>query len=304
MCPVRVPRLAVYPVLGVCLTVGACAKTDPAGLRPDFDAQGHRGARGLYPENSLTGFAEALRLGVRTLELDVVVSADSQVVVSHEPFFRTRICELQETGYNEATPLFGLPYAAIRSVPCGVPDVDFPYQRRAVAPKPLLSEVLAGMDRLADSLSLPRPSYNIELKARPEWEGTHVPSPEAFVELVLRVVRAHVDPERVLFQAFGDPTLLALHRADPSLRIGFITEYGHRWRSRVDALGFDPEACIAYHLFLTPSVVDDLQAYGVRVLPWTVNDPSRMRELIGWGVDGIITDYPDRLATVLNSYPP
>ena len=291
------------PLPLVLLTVAAlagCFDESGARLPGPFDSQGHRGARGTHPENSVAAFEEAVRRGMRTLELDVAVSADSQIVVSHEPYFNTAICDLAGTPHTGETSLFDLPYAAIAAVDCGSSgNLDFPDQRPEAAPKPLLAQVVAAARALALDLGRDEPHYNIEIKSKPEWDGTYTPAVAAFVGLVLAEAERLGITERLTVQSFDDRALRQVMRQGPDVRTGYLSSTAPSWRNELATLGFQPDVYSPHHLLLTGRTVADLHERGIRVVPWTVNDVTRMRTLIDWGVDGVITDYPARLAGVM-----
>lgn len=164
----------------------------------DLDVQGHRGCRGLMPENTVPAFMKAWALGVTTLELDVVVSRDSQLVVSHEPWFSHAFCltpqgepitEANEKNHN----IFAMDYSEIAAWDCGSKgNPAFPDQQRFVAHKPLLSEVFDSVESVAthsDDEDARLPRYNIELKMEPGGTGVFNPPAKQFVHLILNVLR-------------------------------------------------------------------------------------------------------------------
>ncbi len=294
------------------------------GLR-GFDVQGHRGARGLVPENTLVAFARALALGVDTLELDVGVTQDGQVVVAHDSFVNPKLC-LAPNG----KPLAGLrgpllrqlDLSEIQAFDCGSlnPDVErFPEPpRRNVPGEPMPS--LHDVFELARTVGAASVRFNVEIKTRPDSDDT-LPL-EAFVGVVVELLRSERMLARATIQAFDWSALAIAKRLEPQLRTAaLLAELDPAWQA-----GFDAEAnggvigmlraVDAYVDVFSPhwsmlveggqryagSSVLDYQAAGFPVVPWTVNQPKRMRQLIGLGVDGIITDYPDRLIEVLKEF--
>lgn len=270
---------------------------------PDtFDWQGHRGARGLLPENTIPAFLRALSYPeVVTLELDVVVSADDRVIVSHDPYMDTTICQSPDgqpvTGVVSLRKLSAL---EISTYDCGIrPNPRFPEQARRPAQKPTLLAVFAAVDSFCVQHQRPSPRYNIELKYQPDWEPELVPDRETFVKLVLADLAAWGKPELVTLQCFDPETLVVIHTAAPNMTLAYLDENPGQLRQKVDSLGFTPAIYSPWHEPLTEAIVKSAHDLGVRVIPWTVNDPIRMHELRGWGIDGLITDYPDRIAEVL-----
>jgi len=283
------------------MLLGSCKPED----RPSsFDWQGHRGARGLAPENTVPAFVKALDYPVTTLELDVVVSGDGKVVVSHEPFMAARICrrpdgspvpEAEETTYN----LYAMPYDSIRQYDCGsLEHPGFPDQTLQQASKPLLTEVLAAAERYCERTGRERPRYNIELKSMREWYDQYVPRPEQFLGLVMEVVQRAGVAERVSIQSFDPQVLQALSRLYPQVASVFLISSAEPLSRQLNELGMQPDVYSPNYRLLTAEVVRQAQAQDMRVIPWTVNEVAAMRSLIDMGVDGIITDYPNRIEEV------
>ena len=271
---------------------------------PEFDIQGHRGARGLAPENTLPSFLRALELGVHTLEMDVVISADEQVVVSHDPWFSRAIC-LRPDGrripFHRARShrLFDLTYERIACFDVGsLPHPKFPEQRLETASKPLLREVIRQSDAYAEELGRQLPHYSIETKSRPAWEGRYHPAPETFVRLLAGVLREEGVVERSIIQSFDPRTIREARRQAEPVRLSLLLR--RRDARRVDAnlrrLGFTPHIYSPDHRAVDAVMVRRCHEKRMKVIPWTVNDPSRMVALKDLGCDGLITDYPDRAA--------
>ena len=294
----RVYQFAIFFFL--CLVSTSCFETNEAKLASEFDSQGHRGARGRFPENTLPSFYEAIEQGMRTLELDVAISADSIVLVSHEPWFNPSICDIEAFGYSDKESLFKMAYVDIAKVDCGsIGNLDFPSQAKLFAIKPTLEEVIVESQRHATEKSKPLPHYNIEIKTEPGKEGFFTPEIEDFVNLVIEVVTRLNVLDRTTIQSFDVRPLRLLHDEHPEVRLGYLSASPLSYKREIEELGFTPNVYSPYHLTLRPATVQALHADGVQVVPWTVNDATRMTELIGWGVDGIITDYPDKLGSIV-----
>lgn len=269
-----------------------------------FDVQGHRGARGLAPENTLPAFEVALELGVTTLELDTVISADHEVVVSHDPWFASKICSKPDG--EPVTPeeeqerlIYQMPYADVARFDCGKRGhPDFPRQEPRTALKPLLRDVIAFSESYARQHGRPPVRYNVETKSLPGGDGRLHPAPQAFVELVWNVVEETGIAGRFILQSFDVRTLQeARNRALPiqlALLIspGFQTPKGHL-RKGLEDLGFTPDVYSPHFHLVTTEVLEKAHAEGMQVIPWTVNDAEDMLRLREMGVDGLITDYPD-----------
>lgn len=282
------------------------SKVRPSESIPEFDLQGHRGARGLLPENTLAGIERALELGVTTVEVDVVISQDGQVVVSHEPWFNSAICskpdgtpvtEDEERRLN----LYRMPYDEIARYDCGRRGhPGFPEQRPRAAGKPLLSEVFEQAEAYAARSSRPPVRYNVEIKSRPSYDGVYCPSPQEFAERVYGVVRAHGLLARTTIQSFDPRSIEAVHQIDPTVATALLVDNDDGFRANLDRLTYKPPIYSPHHRLVSAALIDSAHGVGMRIVPWTVNDIDRMGVLIELGVDGLITDYPDRGQRVLN----
>ncbi len=273
--------------------------------RRSFDIQGHRGARGLRPENTWPAFARAMELGVTSLEMDVVIAGDSEVVVSHEPWFSAALC--REPCGRPVRPfkrynLYRMSYAEIARFDCGSRrHPRFPHQEPVPAPKPRLAEVLRRAEAYAAELERPPVRYSIEIKSRPEWEGTYQPDPETFVRRVQAVVAACGVTVRTTLLSFDVRVLQIARQLFPELAVSLLVERrDHRPLERqLERLGFVPDVYGPNYRLVTPELVAAVHTHGMRLIPWTVNRISDMRRLLRMGVDGLITDYPDRAGTLL-----
>ena len=271
-----------------------------------YDLQGHRGCRGLMPENTIPAFLKALDLGVNTLELDVVISQDKQVVVSHEPYFNaefsikpdgTPVTKDEQKSLN----LYAMPYAGIRQYDTGSNgNLRFPEQQKMKTCKPLLSEVIAAAEAYRKEKNLPTFAYNIELKSEETEYDKSQPRPEAFCDLVNAVlITANIAAERVFIQSFDFATLQTWHEGILAkkllpARLAALVENIWGVDHNLKKLGFMPAIYSPYYQLLSRDAVEKLHLQGVKVIPWTVNTTADMRKMLDLGVDGLITDYPDR----------
>ncbi|MDO7884856.1 glycerophosphodiester phosphodiesterase family protein [Hymenobacter cheonanensis] len=274
-------------------------------VRPEV--HGHRGCRGLFPENTLPAFLHALALGVDVLELDVIISADQQVVVSHEPWLSARlgrgptgelIAASQERSYN----LYQLPYAAIQRCVVGEwPHPDFLQQQASPAPRPLLREVLRAIEAACRRLGRSPVGYSIEVKSTPEGDGIFHPTPSPFTELVLAEIHSAGVQQRTTLLSFDLRVLQAARPLAPAQRLCLLSETEEPAASLFQQLGFVPDVFGPdYHLLSLAMVKTLAAAYPrLRLVPWTVNSLDDLRQVISWGVAGITTDYPDRLLGLL-----
>lgn len=275
-----------------------------------FDWQGHRGARGLLPENTIPAFLHALSYPeVTTLEMDVVISKDDRVIVSHEPWMSAEICSNPPANSglpsvaeaeNERVLLRNLTAQEIAAYDCGTKDHPrFPEQAKRPATKPTLAAVFAAVDRYLAQQQRDAIRYNIELKYEARHEPELVPDRETFVDLVLADLDAWGHPELVTLQCFDPPTLAVIHEKRPEITLAYLDEFPGNIGGKMDTLGFVPAIYSPYEIHVDAALVAGAKALGMAIIPWTVNETERMKTLMDLGVNGIITDYPNRIAEAL-----
>jgi len=290
-----------------------------------FDLQGHRGARGLAPENTIASFSTALAIGVTSLELDVGMTKDGVVVVHHDEWLNPDTTRGPEGAFlsQRGPAIYSLTleelkrYDVGRLKPGTAYAASLPEQRPHDGARiPTLAEVFA-MGRRADHIR-----FNIETKLTPT-SGADVPEPELFAKAVAAAVREAGLAERVSIQSFDWRILRVLRRIQPNILRGGLTseqpDYDTIQRGKPGAspwtAGLDVDECggsvprlvaaadcrVWSPAFedLTSECIAEASALGIRVIPWIVNEPDHMNRLVRMGVAGIITDYPDRLRRVL-----
>jgi glycerophosphoryl diester phosphodiesterase len=294
-----------------------------------FDLQGHRGARGLMPENTLAGFAATLSVGVTTLELDLALTKDGVVVVSHDPYLNPDHTRGPDGKFlaGKGPPIRSLTLTELKRYDVGRLKPGTAYsaslpEQRAVdgATIPTLAEVFD----LARRARADHVRFNIETKITPE-SGAEIADPETFAAAVVRDVRAAGMVARVSVQSFDWRTLAAIKRIAPEIELSCITverqwrdnlQRGGRgaspWTAGLDIDDFESSAprlvkaagCAIWSpMFqdLSPVELAEAKSIGLKVVPWTVNERSQMERLIRAGVDGIISDYPDRLRAAMQA---
>ncbi len=266
-----------------------------------LDVQGHRGCRGVLPENTIEGFIEALAVGVTTLEMDVVISKDKQVVVSHEAYFSHEIstspdgepiAKDEEKQHN----IYQMTYDEVKQYDVGLREHSrFPLQRKIPAIKPLLSDVLNQAEVYAENNDLKKPYYNIEIKRRPENDSVYNPPVEEFVRLVIQQVNEFDIRDRVIIQSFDLETLQQVEHIAPELKRALLIENKKSFAKNLDDLGYIPEVYSPNFKLVSPGLIRACHEKGVLIIPLTVNKKKDMRIMIELGVDGIITDFPEEL---------
>jgi glycerophosphoryl diester phosphodiesterase len=271
-----------------------------------MQVHGHRGCRGLMPENTLEAFQLALELGVDTLELDVCISKDLQVIVSHEPWFNHVFCT-QPNGipidkrHEKSLNLYRMNYSEIQRFDCGLkPHPRFPEQQKLRTRKPLLQEVLT----LAENFSKNKIKYNIEIKYTKEGATVFHPDVATFSDLLIDLLEKNNVQTRTMIQCFDTDVLNYVHQVRPAQTLSYLVEEEGSITVHLKRLGFMPQVYSPDYTFLDQAEIETAHRLNIQVIPWTVNDPEDMQEMIALGVDGIISDYPDRLLKVLKKQYP
>jgi len=269
-----------------------------------IDIQGHRGARGLLPENTIPAFLRAIDEGVTTLELDVVISKDKQVVVSHEAYMSASICTKPDgkavsKAESRQFNLYEMTYSQIAAFDCGSRgNSRFPNQQAMVVGKPLLKDMIRAAENYAREKGVTPLNYNIEIKSSPKGDGVFHPEVPEFSQLVYDVIEAQLPTARYTLQSFDFRVLQYWNERYPDVTLVALIDNARSIAQNIEDLGFTPEVYSPYFKLLTKKRVAEIHAFGMKVVPWTVNTTKEMENLIAMGVDGIITDYPDMARTL------
>jgi glycerophosphoryl diester phosphodiesterase len=289
-----------------------------------FDLQGHRGTRGLAPENTMVAFERALAIGVTTLETDLAVTRDGVLVIAHDPLLNPDLVRGPDGKWldGKGPPIHSLTleelrrYDIGRTNPAGAYGKQYPEQAPADGQRfPTLKEVLAlGAGN--------KVRFAIETKITPT-SGADTPDPATFAKLVVDAVREAGMADRVEVLSFDWRTLVEVKKLAPEIATVCITAVSNNfdnvkgpfgrpsaWTAGLDLAKYDGSVPRLVHAAgcntwssafrnLTPGSIAEAKGLGLKVLPWTVNDPADMARLIDWNVDGLITDYPDRARKVM-----
>lgn len=307
-------------LLAIVLSLVACAAQA-------LDLQGHRGARGLAPENTLPAFERALALGVTTLELDVGMTKDGVLVISHDPFLNPDLARDASGRFLEqrGPAIHSLTWAELQAYDVGRLKPGTDYARQFPDQTPVDG---ARIPRLSDLFELVKRSgdanvrFDIETKLSPD-KPAETPLPEPFARALVEEIRKAGMAARSQVQSFDWRTLQVVQRIAPEIPTAYLTlqrrfdnigaerPEGSNWTAgfqyrdhgsvpkMVKAAG--GSAWSAFHGDLDVAKVKEAQALGLKVLAWTVNDPAVMERLIGYGVDGLITDRPDLARKLLEA---
>lgn len=281
--------------------VNSTLKNTPLGGWEAFDKQGHRGCRGLMPENTIPAMLNALGLGVTTLEMDVSISKDKKVFLSHEPFFNHEITTRADGGfltekYERTYNLYKMDYDSIIKFDVGLmPHPRFPQQQKIKAVKPLLADVFKAVKDYMVRAKRPSPFYNIEIKSLPEGDKTYHPEPGPFAELVMKVIKENQMEDQIIIQSFDFRSLKYINKHYPKIKTAMLIEAVNKssFRKQLKDIGYTPDIYSPEFILVTPELIKNCHDLNMKIIPWTVNDKKKIDELKKMGVDGIITDYPN-----------
>ena len=293
-------------IVFLCVIIGGCftAKQTNRLEVTDFDKQGHRGCRGLMPENTIPAMLKAIDLGVTTLETDISITVDKKVVLSHEPFFNHEISSKpdgspvtlqEEKGLN----LYQMTYEEVKKFDVGLrPHPRFPQQQKIAVVKPLLGDMVDSVEQYCINRRKPLPQYNIETKSQPATDDQYHPRPAEFVELIVAVIKEKNITKRVIIQSFDLRTLQYVHAKYPEIKTALLVEDFNKtiFAIQLKDLGFIPSVYSPHFSLVTPLLVKQCKDAGISLIPWTVNELEKIRELKKMGVNGVISDFPDLFA--------
>ncbi|MFV5691414.1 glycerophosphodiester phosphodiesterase family protein [Flavobacterium sp. LT1R49] len=264
------------------------------------EIQGHRGDRGNFPENTIPAFLSAITKGADVIEMDVVISKDKKVLVSHEAFMSSvymqtpdgsAIVKEKEKSYS----LYTMNYDSIRKFDSGSKgNALFPQQKKLKTYKPLLIEVIDSVEKRIAKNKHKRVTYNIEIKSERKEYGISQPQPEEFVDLVMKVIHEKQIESFMNIQSFDTHILNVLHKKYPKVKVALLTARAGINRN-LSELTFIPQIYSPNFQLVNADFLDSLRAKQIKVIPWTVNEKEDIRKMLDLKVDGIITDYPERI---------
>ena len=252
---------------------------------------GHRGARAMRPENTIPAFEYAIHAGVDALEMDMAVTKDNVIVISHDPILEPPVC----SGPRDKAVIHELTLAQVREWDCGaVQNPNFPTQEAIPGTRmPTLDQVLS-LSKLGQF------DFNIETKSFPD-KPQYTPPPDEFVRLFLAQVHKHHLEKRVILQSFDFRTLVASRQMAPEIRRSALTENDPRDFVTIAKEGGDAQIISPHYSLVTKEKVAAAHAVGIQVVPWTANKPADWDKLIAANVDAIISDDPAALIAYLRS---
>ena len=284
----------------VVLAACQCATKSMTPQKHLVEVQGHRGDRGNFPENTIPAFLSAVKKGVAVIELDVVISKDQKVVVSHENFMSAQymsdpdgnpISKEKERSYN----LYEMTYDSIKRFDSGSRgNAGFPSQQKIKTYKPLLAEVIDSVEQYIKVNKLKPVRYNIEIKSEKSDYGKRQPQPEVFSAMVMKVITDKGIEKKMNIQSFDPELLNVLHKKYPKPVIAFLVGEG-TLTENLAKLDFLPEIYSPNYKLLEKQEVNALRTLKMKIIPWTVNEDAAIDQMLALQVDGIITDYPEKV---------
>lgn len=274
-------------------------------MLPVFDKEGHRGCRGLMPENTIPAMLKAIDIGVTTLEMDAVITNDKQVILSHEPFFNHEISTLMPGTYapseititNERSwNIYKMNYEEVKKIDVGSRiHPRFPQQEKLFIFKPRLIDVIDSVENYCLQKKIAPVFYNIETKTNPATDGVFHPAPAEFIDLLMKLILKKGIQDRVIIQSFDFRTLKILHRQYPGMKTAALVEdYDKKLlEEHILDLGFVPTIYSPHYSLVNETLLLACHSKHIKLIPWTVNDAPTIEKLRTMGVDGIISDYPN-----------
>lgn len=263
-----------------------------------FDIQGHRGCRGLMPENTLPAFFRAIELGFTTLEMDVVLSKDDAIVVSHEPWMSSDICSHPDgrpvrKSEEKKLNLYQMTYDEIQQYDCGQRfHPRFPDQKKMQTIKPTLNMVVKSVERFAKEGRYAQPAYNIEIKSDPRLYERFQPDPKTLTIRIVEEIRRLGIEDITTLQSFDLAILEALHMIpDHTFSISYLVARGKDVRKNLAQLTFTPDIYSPLYKMVKGETVQACHERSMKIIPWTVNDRGEVSRLKALGCDGVISDY-------------
>lgn len=295
--------LPLLPLSLIVFLLQSCGPIKKTSLNTvPFDKQAHRGGRGLMPENSIASQKNAIDYDC-TLEMDLQMSRDKKIVVSHDPFFNSDFCltpqgDTMTKKDAAARLLYNMPYDSIIKYETGLkPHPLFPRQKKLHTTKPLLGTLIDSVESYAKTRCHVN-HYNIEIKSQPKLDGKAYSSLEEFVYLALQIIIEKGIAPRTMIQSFDVRALQLVHKKYPMVKTSFLVAKTNKQDAQgyIAELGFQPDIFSPEYSLVSPELVKDFHQRKVLVIPWTVNSLDEIQQLKNMGVDGVITDYPDLFA--------
>ena len=291
-------RKSLFSLLFVALLF-SCSNTNYHSSKHNFDKQAHRGGKGLMPENTIASAMNSVK-NDWTIEMDIQMSKDKNIVVSHESYFSSDYCltpagdtMTKKDGYSRL--IYNMPYDSVAKYDVGVkPYPAFPRQAKMHAIKPLLSVLIDSVEAYAKQLHHIN-HYNIEIKSNPNNDGKTYSTLDEYIDSAMKIIIDKSIAPRTMIQSFDVRALRIIHEKYPTVKTSFLVAVANKNTADgyINELGFKPDIFSPEFALVTRDLVKAFHKKNILVIAWTPDTLEEIQHLKDMGVDGIITDYPD-----------
>jgi glycerophosphoryl diester phosphodiesterase len=292
----------IHLIILVIVMLASCSTTKYAMTKTDtINYQAHRGGRGLMPENTIPAMLSVMDNNkVTTLEMDLAITKDKQVVVSHDPVLNPIITTKPDGTFIKASAIsenviYQMNYEQLQKFDVGLKfHPGFPQQKKLSVAIPTLSDLIDSVEIKGVQIGR-KMLYNIEIKSVEGKDIMEHPAPDEFVDLVVNLIKQKNIINRTTIQSFDIRPLKVLHQKYPRIQLAYLVEGKNTGdvKMKLDLLGFTPTIYSPEYKYVTKETVDYCHAHKMKIIPWTVNTKKDIDALIALGVDGLITDYPN-----------
>lgn len=273
------------------------------------DVQAHRGGAGLMPENTIEAMKHALDMGVNTLELDLQISQDGQVVVSHDPYFHHRYATRPDGSIvnkeDQKEYIYTMPYSEVVKYDVGKrPSEVWPEKACIETVKPLAEDLIDFVERYTKENGLSPVRYNIEIKSKKgDGEGIYWPTYDHFATECCKFLLSKRLGDRLVVQSFDPRALDYIHEKYPELILSYLVNAkAPSFEEYMGMIDFTPQWLSPHHSITDETLVKKCHEMGMKIVPWTVDEPEDIKRILDLKVDAIISNYPDRVLMQTRGY--
>ncbi len=273
------------------------------------DVQAHRGGAGLMPENTIEAMKHALDMGVNTLELDLQLSKDGLVVVSHDPYFHHRYAIRPDGSYVEKDDpkeyIYTMPYSEVAKYDVGSRESEvWPGKACIKTVKPLANDLIDFVENYTKENGLSPVRYNIEIKSKDAaGEGQNWPTYDRFVTECCKFLHSKQLDDRLVVQSFDVRALNYMHEKYPEFILSYLVDANAPdFDTYMSYLKFTPQWLSPHHTITDEALVQKCREKGIKLVPWTVDKPEDIKRILDLGVEAIISNYPDRVLMQTRGY--
>jgi len=283
-----------------CVTIYALQITASTSVKKLPLVHAHRGGAALYPENTIPAMLHAVSIGVPMLELDLHVTRDSQVVVSHDAYMNAvKALKPDGTeipaGNDKEYAIYSMTYDSLKRYDVGTrPNPAFPNRKNIKCSVPLVSDLIDSVEHYTHVKGLAPVGYNIEIKSWPDKDGIYSPDYRTFADLCLNVLLSKKLGDRLLLQCFDPRTLNYVHEKYPDMRISYLVKDKYvSFEELMKRINFVPQVISPDHTMVDAEFMKNARFFSMEVVPWTVDKKNEVMRLEELGVDAVITNQPD-----------